>query len=161
MHCVSPDGKASVHITGLGISNTVCWSPQGDVFYTADTLANVIWAYDFNPSSATLGSRRVLSEGFERGAPDGSAIDAKGYLWNCRFFGGCVVRFAPDGRIDRVVDMPVQNITTATFGGPDLRTLYVTSASLLAPASERLAGSLWAFECDTPGLPAHRVHVSL
>ena len=161
MHRVSPDGKASVHITGLGISNTVCWSPQGDVFYTADTLANVIWAYDFNPTSATLGSRRVLSEGFERGAPDGSAIDAEGYLWNCRFFGGCVVRIAPDGRIDRVVDMPVQNITTATFGGPDLRTLYVTSASLLAPASERLAGSLWAFECDTPGLPAHRVHVSL
>lgn len=160
MHRVTPQGQVSEHIHGLGISNTLCWSPQGDVFYTADTLANVIWAYPFDRLNATLGPRRVFFEGFERGVPDGSAIDTEGYIWNCRFFGGCVVRIAPDGRIDRVVDMPVQNITTAAFGGPGLRTLYVTSASVLAPASERLAGSLWAFECETPGLPAHCVHVN-
>jgi sugar lactone lactonase YvrE len=160
MYCVTPLGKVTEHITGLGISNTVCWSPMGDVFYTADTLANVIWAYEFNRVESTLGNRRVFLEGYERGLPDGSAIDADGYLWNCRFFGGCMVRIAPSGRIDRVLDMPVQNITTATFGGPELRTLYVTSASLLAPASDRLAGSLWAIECETPGLPTHLVNAN-
>lgn len=91
--------------------------------------------------------------GFGRGYPDGSAIDSEGFIWNCRFGGGCIVRIAPDGSIDRVIEMPVTNPTTATFGGDDLKTLFVTSAEIDAPDSERLAGSLFAVRSSVAGLP--------
>lgn len=159
MYRVSPNGTVSELISGLGIANTLCWSPDQRTFFTADTLANTVWAYEFNPVDASLGSRRDFLVGFERGAPDGSAIDAEGFLWNCRFFGHCIVRVAPDGRIDKVIEMPVKNITTATFGGVDLRTLYVTSASALRDPGERLAGSLWALRCEVPGMSENRVQV--
>ncbi len=61
------------------------------------------------------------------GKPDCSTMDTEGYLWNFRYYGGCIVRVAPDGAIDRIVEMPVQNIPTCTFGGPDRKTLYVTT----------------------------------
>src|SRR5437667_8070381 len=83
--------------------------------------------------TGTIANQRPFLEGFARGLPDGSTVDSAGYLWNCRFFGGCIVRVAPDGQIDRVVEMPVKNITTCTFGGPDRKTLYVTTASIQAP----------------------------
>ncbi len=159
LFCIAPDGAVTQHLEGIGISNTVCWSPDNTTFYTADTLANVIWAFDFNANSATLGERRDLLSGFENGLPDGSAIDSEGYLWNCRFFGHCIVRIAPDGRVDRVVQLPVKNITTATFGGPDLHTLYITSAGVARDPGERLAGSLWAMECEVPGLTQNVVKV--
>lgn len=159
MHRIAPDGSVTEHITGIGISNTLCWSPDRRTFYTADTLANVVWAFDFDPVAGTLGARRDHLAGFARGLPDGSAIDAEGFLWNCRFSGHCIVRVAPGGRIDRVVEMPVHNITTATFGGPDLKTLYVTSAAARRHPGERLAGSLWALRCSVPGLPENRVQI--
>ncbi|KUY84467.1 SMP-30/gluconolactonase/LRE family protein [Burkholderia sp. RF4-BP95] len=156
---IDPDGDVTTHIAGLGIANTLCWNGEKTAFYTADTLANVVWAYAFDPVRASIGSRREHLKDFARGVPDGSTIDSEGFLWNCRFFGGCVVRVASDGTIDKVVEMPVKNITTATFGGPDLKRLYVTSASALKEPGERLAGSLWAVECDVAGLPENRVRV--
>jgi sugar lactone lactonase YvrE len=156
---IAPDGAVTEHLSGIGISNTVCWSPDRRTFYTADTLANVVWAFDFDADSATLGARRDFLAGFAQGLPDGSTVDAEGFLWNCRFFGHTIVRVAPDGRIDRVVPMPVKNITTATFGGADLRTLYVTSAAALREPGERLAGSLWALRCSVAGLPENRVRI--
>lgn len=153
MFRISPDGMATRHIAGIGIANTLCWSPDEATFYTADTLANVVWAYDFDAVTATLGARRELLACYSRGVPDGSAIDAEGFVWNCRFFGGCIVRISPKGHVDKVIDMPVRNVTTATFGGADLRTLYVTSASALKGPGERLAGSLWAIGCEVPGVP--------
>ncbi|NTY41070.1 MULTISPECIES: SMP-30/gluconolactonase/LRE family protein [Burkholderia cepacia complex] len=160
MFRIDPTGDVTSHIAGLGIANTLCWNGEKTAFYTADTLANVVWVYAFDPARATIGSRRELLKGFSRGVPDGSTIDSEGFLWNCRFFGGCIVRIAPDGTIDKVVEMPVRNITTATFGGPDMKRLYVTSASVLKAPGERLAGSLWAIECDVAGLPENRVRVA-
>ncbi len=155
--CVHPDGATRTLVRDLGIANTLCWSPDQRTFYTADTLANCVWAFDYDAASASISKRRPFFAAYERGLPDGSAIDAEGYVWNCRFFGQCIVRISPQGRIDRVIDMPVRNLTTATFGGADLRTLYVTSASLERAYGDRLAGSLWALRCDVPGLPENRV----
>src|SRR6266566_4751723 len=107
-------------------------------------------------SMTTIWNQRPFLEGFARGLPDGSTVDSEGYLWNCRFFGGCIVRVAPDGQIDRVVEMPVNNITTCTFGGPDRKTLYVTTASIQAPPSDRLAGSLYAIDTEVAGQPENR-----
>jgi len=69
------------------------------------------------------------------------------------FFGGCIVRVAPDGQIDRVVEMPVQNVTTCTFGGANRRTLYITTATIQAPPDDRLAGGLFAIRTEVEGQP--------
>jgi sugar lactone lactonase YvrE len=159
MYRISPDGDVSECITQLGIANTLCWSPDQQTFYTADTLANAVWAYEFDARTGTLGSRRDHLVDYPFGAPDGSAMDAEGFLWNCRFAGNQIVRVSPQGKVDRVIQMPVKNITTASFGGPDMKTLYVTSASILRDPGERLAGSLWSIECDVPGLPTNLVRV--
>lgn len=156
LYRVTPQGEISEWRRDLGISNTLCWSPDAKTFYFGDTLENEVRAYDFDRSSSAIANERSFLTGFERGMPDGSAIDSKGYLWNCRFGGGCIVRVTPDGRIDRVVDMPVTNITTCTFGGPDLKTLFITTASIAAPDGERLAGSLFALSVEVAGLPELR-----
>lgn len=150
---LDPDGTVTTWRGEIGISNTVAWSPDRQRFYFADSPANIVWVYDYDPDTGAISNARPFLEGFARGLPDGSAVDSEGCLWNCRYFGGCIVRVAPDGTIDRVVEMPVTNITTCTFGGPDLMTLYVTTARNDAPPGERLAGGLYAMRCDIAGQP--------
>jgi len=156
LYRIDPDGKVSEWEKQIGISNTVAWSPDKSRFYFADTLANRICAYDYSMSTGEIAQPQPFLVGFSRGLPDGSAVDAEGYLWNCRYGGGCIVRVAPDGKLDRVIDMPVKNITTCTFGGPDLKTVYITTASNQAPESDRLAGSLFAIRSSVPGLPENQ-----
>jgi sugar lactone lactonase YvrE len=148
---LDPDGQVSVWREGIGISNTLAWSPDRRSFYFGDTIANVIWAYDYDFASGAISGERPFLQGFSRGLPDGSTMDADGYLWNCRFYGNCIVRVAPEGKIERVVEMPVKNITTCCFGGAELKTLFVTTASAQAPAGDRLAGSLFAIRTGVKG----------
>jgi sugar lactone lactonase YvrE len=111
-----------------GITNTMAWLPDGR-FVTADTTKNVLYAFDYAPAGDRITNRRIFAEGFDRGLPDGSCVDAAGYLWNCRVAGGaCVARFAPDGHIDSVLETPCTWPTSCAFGGLNLDTLYVTSA---------------------------------
>ena len=134
---------STIHRRDVGISNTLAWSPDRRRFYFGDSLANTIWSYDYDRATGTIQNEAVFFAGFDRGLPDGSTVDAEGYLWNCRYDGGCIVRVSPDGKIDRVIEMPVKNITTCTFGGADLKTLFVTTASAtLPPASAWLADCL-------------------
>ena len=157
---LDPDGTVTTWRRDIGISNTVAWSPDHRRFYSADTLANVVWAFDYDPASGCIANERPFLQGFARGSPDGSNVDSDGFLWNCRYHGGCIVRVAPDGSIDRIVEMPVQNITTCTFGGTDLKTLYVTTARNEAPASDRLAGSLFAIASSVAGQPENTFRLS-
>jgi sugar lactone lactonase YvrE len=150
---VTPDGAVTVWRDNLGISNTLVWAPDGSCFYFGDTLENAIYAYDY--ATGAIANERPFFTGFNRGSPDGSSIDAEGFVWNCRYGGRCIVRVAPDGRVDRVIDMPVENITTCTFGGEDLRSLYITTAAS-AVRGDRLAGSLFRLRVDVPGLPENR-----
>jgi sugar lactone lactonase YvrE len=150
---VDPDATVTSWRNGIGISNTLAWSPDRRRFYFGDTLANVIWVYDYDLSTGAISNERPFLDGFSRGLPDGSAVDSEGFLWNCRFFGNCVVRVAPDGKIDRVIEMPVKNITTCVFGGAGLTTLFVTTASAEAPRGDRLAGSLFSMETKVRGQP--------
>jgi len=159
LYRIDPNGRATIFRRGIGIANTVAWSPDGRLFYFGDSLANVIRIYDYNLHTGDVENERPFFEGFSRGVPDGSTVDAEGHLWNCRFYGACVVRVAPNGNIDRVIEMPVENITTCTFGGRDLKTLYITTASLEAPASDRLAGGLFAVQSAVAGLPENKFRV--
>jgi sugar lactone lactonase YvrE len=150
---LDPDGEVTVWRRGIGISNTVAWSPDKRQFYFADSLANVVWVYDYDSESGSIANERPFLKDFPRGLPDGSTVDSKGFLWNCRFYGGCIVRVAPDGTIDRIVEMPVRNPTTCTFGGDDLKTLYVTSASSDGSPEDRFAGGLYTITMDVAGQP--------
>jgi sugar lactone lactonase YvrE len=153
---LDPDGSVTRWRENIGVSNTVAWSPDRRHFYFGDSLANVIWRYDYDTATGAIANEHPFLEGFERGLPDGSTVDSEGYLWNCRFSGGCIVRVAADGKIDRVIEMPVKNVTTCTFGGTNLKTLYVTTARVESPASDRLAGSLFAIETSVAGQPENR-----
>jgi sugar lactone lactonase YvrE len=118
-------------------------------------MAGWIYAFDFDLAAGTLERRREFAQ-HPRGLPDGSAIDAEGFLWNCRWGGGCVIRFDPDGEVDRVVELPVDNVTSCAFGGPDLGTLYITTActglSEAALARTPQAGGLFACRPGVRGI---------
>ena len=137
----------------LGIANTLLWSPERTRFYFGDTLKNCIWSYEFDLATGNIRGEQPFFQGFERGKPDGSAMDTDGYVWNCRYGGGCIVRVAPDGTIDRVIEMPVIRPTNCTFGGPGGNVLYVTSASPEPGQWERFGGGLFALETDVTGMP--------
>lgn len=160
LYRIAPDGSVTQWRDGLGISNTLCWSPDGRSFYFGDTLENEIYAYDYNGADGSISGERRYFAGFERGGPDGSSIDSEGYVWNCRFGGGCIVRVSPQGAVDRVIEMPVQNVTTCAFGGPDLKTLFVSTASIVSPRGDRLAGSLFSVRVDVPGMAENRYSVA-
>jgi len=152
LYSLSASGEVKHWHSGFGISNTFAWSPDGETMYFADTLANTIYRSHFDPIQSGLQGREFFFRDFERGLPDGSAMDAEGYLWNCRYGGSCIVRIAPDGTITRIIDTPVTNPTTCTFVADDKGTLVFTSAgnaTLHGGPSE----SLFVFESGVQGLP--------
>lgn len=111
-----------------GITNTMGWT-RDNRFLFADTLANTIYCFSYDPTAKTISNRRTIVEGFARGFPDGSCLDADDNLWNCRVAGGSsVAKFTADGKLLHLVELPVSWPTSCTFGGRDLATLYVTSA---------------------------------
>lgn len=160
LHRVKPDGVVETLSDDLfGITNTLVWTD--DRLITADTLANQIYSYARDDVTGRLSDRRTIVDGFEWGLPDGSCMDAEGYVWNCRVVGGaCLLRVDPDGAIDRIFELPCSWPTSCTFGGPDLETLYVTSARFTMDA-EHLAAAPWegaVFKVDAgvSGRPAYR-----
>lgn len=160
LYRVTTDGEVTVADTGYGIINTFVWSPDRSTFYCGCSTRNVIHAYDYNAESQSVSNRRVFVQDLTPGVPDGSAVDEEGCLWNCRFFGSCILRISPAGKVLQEIKMPVSNITNCVFGGSELQTLYVTTASLHAGTRELLAGSLFAIHTKVRGLPPARFRLS-
>ena len=142
--------------SGICIPNSLGWSPDGRTMYFADSLRYTIFAYDFDPDSGTMSNERVFATSVAPAFADGSAVDAEGGLWNAEFNASRIVRYAPDGRIDRVLDLPTRRPTCCTFGGPDLDILYITTTSQqMTPselAAEPFAGGLLAIDVGVRGL---------
>jgi sugar lactone lactonase YvrE len=155
---ISRHGRHTEVRRDLGISNTILWSPNNSKFYFGDTLKNQIWICDYDMTDGSIRNERSFFEGYARGWPDGSAIDSEGCIWNCRYGGGCIVRISPDGNIDRVIEMPVSNVTNCTFGGVGGNTLFVTSASPDHGEWERFGGCLFTIETNVSGVPANQFH---
>ena len=153
------DEDLSVHkiISDVACANSTCFSPDGRVMYFADSLAGEIWAYDYDTNTGAIASRRLFTSFSDQpGMPDGSIVDAEGFLWNAQWNGHRVIRYRPDGAIDRVLEMPVMNPTCVAFGGKDLDVLYVTTGRyLMTPEqieTEPLSGGLFAIKVDVKGL---------
>lgn len=151
------DGRVATLITGVGCANSTCFSVDGTVMYFADTPQKTIRAYPYDPETGEVGEARVhadLTAG--PGMPDGSCIDAEGGVWNAVWEGRRVIRIAPDGTIDRVIEMPVWKPTCCAFGGADLETLFITTSRLGTTEddlkSEPLSGALLAVRPGVRGI---------
>jgi len=157
LYRVTADGAATCVERGFACANGPAFGPAGDVLYFADTIAQRLYAYDLDAATGEVRDRRLFAAFSDAdGQPDGMTVDAEGGLWVCHWGGGRVSRYLPDGCRDLSIPMPVPDVTSCSFGGADLRTLFVTTASIeMTPAAlERapLAGSLFAIETAVAGL---------
>lgn len=145
---------------GICIPNSLAFGPDGRTMYFADSLQHRIDAWAYDTATGHRGAARAFAHSTPPAFPDGSCVDAEGALWNAEFHGARLLRHRPDGRVDRVLPLPVQRPTCCTFGGPGLRTLYITTTSQrMTPAeldAEPLAGALLAAEVGVAGLPEPR-----
>lgn len=158
------DGKGEVVNVDSGyiITNGPAISPDGKTLYHTDTLAKQVFAFDLLPGGAV--ARKRLFVAIQGGGhPDGMAVDAGGHVWIAVFGGARIERYSPDGKMVDIVRFPCSNITKLAFGGGDLRTVYVTTAwKGLTPeqrAKEPLAGGLFVFRSETPGLAQHEFSI--
>lgn len=163
LYRLDPDLSLHVLDRHIMVSNGPCWSPDGTTFYFADSWAGQIWAYDYDTATGNVKNRRTFTRIDPRfgGAPDGSTVDEEGHLWNALAYAGKVIRYAPDGSVDRVISMPVKKVTSVMFGGPDLDVLFVTSMAKPPlprfPDDGVMRGALFAvYDLGVRGVPERR-----
>ena len=148
-----PDLETERMLTGIHIPNTLSVSPDGATFYMADSKLQTLFAHE---TADLTRIRRFAHTAGQPGSPDGSAVDAYGYLWNAQWGGWKIVRYAPDGRVDMTIRMPVQQPSSCAFGGEDMTTLFVTSAwdelTDRQRVAQPIAGGLFAIETGVKGL---------
>lgn len=161
LYLIDPDGTCRRVMDGVVVSNGIAFSPDNTRLYFTDTRRHLSFVLSLDPEDGVVTDRRVFADYRDTGdRPDGASIDADGCLWTAFFAGGRVVRYTPDGKIDRIINLPVTNPTCVCFGGADLKTLYITTARKFLDerqlAEEPLAGSLLAIHGVGQGLPENR-----
>lgn len=155
---LDPDGSVHEMDRGFHVSNGLGWSPDDRLFYFTDTAKQTIYVYDFDAETGTIENRRVFVTIAEsEGKPDGLTVDAEGFVWSAHWDGWCVTRYDPDGQVERVINLPVPRPTSCVFGGPEMQTLFVTSARIRLSAGQiadaPLSGSVFAIDAGIKGLP--------
>jgi len=161
LYRLDPDGSVTPMITGVSTSNGIDWSLDNRTAYYADTPTGRVDTFDFDVTAGVLSNRRSFVEiPSNEGYPDGLIVDAEGFVWLCLWKGAAVRRYSPDGRLDRVIPMPVTQVTKCAFGGQDLSDLFITSAWIGLSDAERakqpLAGALFHLRPGVKGRPANR-----
>ena len=166
------DTNGDVHVAdeGIGLANGLGFSPDQSTLYFADSDRRVIYAYDYRAGDGRLSGRRVfvrVPDG--EGIPDGLTVDADGFVWSAQWFGGCLVRYDPDGCVERRIPIPASQVTCLGFGGPEMTDVFVTSASYadalpLAPAGYRPeaqynGGKLFHLNLGIPGRQEFRSRI--
>jgi len=157
LFCLDSQLKTSQHLSGLKISNALCWSRDSSKMYHADSPTHSLRVYDFDVETGRIGNSRVFAQTETSVDPDGACVDADDYIWNAQWGGSRVVRYAPDGAIDCVLSMPISQATCVAFGGRDFSILAVTSARIglsnEALIAQPEAGNLFFFKTEFKGLP--------
>lgn len=144
----------------VSIPNATCFSPDGGTAYLSDTRKRIIWRWPLDKSGAPIGDREVHIDLRDQGLnPDGAVCDSEGYLWNAQWGASRLARYAPDGSLERVVELPVSQPTCPAFGGKDLKTLFVTSATEGLSQKELdknpESGKIIFFSSEVSGMPEH------
>ena len=150
-------GQATPFFDDIIIPNSLCWSRDGTQMYFTDTMTQTIRRFAFDAEHGPVGEPEIFATTTGQRYPDGSCIDAEDHLWNAQWASGEVVRYRPDGSIERRITLPVSQPSCVTFGGEDLNLLLVTTARQTlsddALAQQPLAGALFVFETDVTGVP--------
>lgn len=164
------DGSARILDSGLHLSNGLAWSPDGTMLYLTDSVARRIYRYDYDQAAGAVRNRRTFIQvSADEGIPDGLTTDAEGFLWSAQWYGGCIVRYDPDGKEERRIGLPAKQISSLAFGGPDLGDLYITSASHPEPgptppgykSTGCLGGALYRLRCDVQGRSENVARISM
>jgi sugar lactone lactonase YvrE len=146
--------KISKILGGLTVSNGLGWSPDNDKMYLIDSPVRKVYVFDFNLNRGEIYNKQVLIDfGNEPGNPDGMTVDEEGYLWIAHWGGGKVSRWSPNGKKVFEIKMPVTYVSSVTFGGEDLSTLFITSAS---KDDEVQSGKLFMVDVKIRGLPSYK-----
>jgi sugar lactone lactonase YvrE len=158
LYCIDSSGRATIGDSGFPACNGPAFSPDGLTLYFSDSVGRRILAYDLSARSRHLTNRRVFAAMVEgEGLPDGLTVDAAGDVWCAQYGAGRVTRFGADGKVRGVYRLPCPAVTSCSFGGDDLMTLYITTG--WSPGVERTedepgpGGALFAMEVDARGLP--------
>lgn len=150
LYRLDASGKAQAMLGDMCISNGLCWSLDGRILYHADSPKHQIKQYPYDAATGTVGAGELFAETPQNAHPDGSTIDAAGYLWNAHWGAGKVVRYRPDGSIDLELNLPVSQPSSVAIGGPNLDLLLVTSSKLglseAQLAAQPLAGNLFIYQ---------------
>jgi L-arabinonolactonase len=159
LYCLAsaaPGASSAVCLTGIAISNSICFSPDGRQLYFADTPHRMILRYDLDATTGAISNPQVFARTPPGAFPDGSHVDAQGHLWNAHWGAGRVVRYAPDGSISGAIEVAASQVSCVAFGGTDLDLLFVTSArenlSRAQLAREPQAGDLFVYQLNVKGL---------
>jgi sugar lactone lactonase YvrE len=158
--------RARVVEEGILLANGLGFSPDDRTLYFTDSAARTLYAYDVEPATGDLSNRSTFVRvPAEEGIPDGLTVDSEGFVWSAQWYGAQIVRYDPDGQVERRIPMPVTQVSSVGFGGDDLMDLYITTAgeswpSPLAPKgydfnATNSGGSLYRVRLDVPGKPEH------
>jgi sugar lactone lactonase YvrE len=128
---VDQDGSAHILDDGIHLANGLGFSPDTRTLYFADSEERVIYAYDYDPDLGTVQRKRpFVRVGSNEGLPDGLTVDGEGFVWSAQWFSACIVRYDPDGKVERRIPVPAKQSSSLAFGGPELTSVFVTSAGL-------------------------------
>lgn len=157
LYSYEPNGTVSTLATGFAVPNGLGLSPDGATLYVTDMFHHRIVAYDYDRSTgAVAGKRTFVTVSPEQGYPDGLTVDSAGFVWSCHWAGSCITRYTARGSVDRVLRLPVPNVTCCAFGGADLTDLFITTARKGLSEEEiaryPLSGDLFRVHVDVPGL---------
>lgn len=157
LYRLDPDRSVHIMETGVSVSNGIGWNPDNTIMYFTDSPQRVIYAYDFDAATGAIAHRRSfvhLQDG--KAVPDGLAVDSEGYIWSACWDGAKINRYAPDGQIEQVIQVPALRTTSCVFGGPELNELYITSAwnGLDGETLERypFSGDIFSLKTTVKGL---------
>lgn len=145
---------------GIGLSNGLGFSPDCGTLYYTDSVARIIYSYDYHRADGSVRNRReFIRLSTTEGIPDGMTVDSEGFVWSAHWFGGCIVRYDPDGKEQRRIHLPATQTSSLTFGGPDLTDIFVTSAHLTDALS--LAPALYRPESSNRGGQMYRMNLGI
>jgi sugar lactone lactonase YvrE len=170
LFCVENNGTVKILDDGIHLSNGLCFSPDARTLYFADSVQRTIYAYDYDAEAGKVSNRRVLVNlEATAGLPDGLTVDEEGFIWTAEWYGSCVSRYDPDGRLERRLALPAKQISSLAFGGPDLTDIFITSAGkpepmpIMPPGYDPhtgySGGALFHLNLGIPGRPEYRASI--
>lgn len=169
---VDTDGRAAILDEGFRLANGMSFSPDGSMLYFADSVERTIYVYGYNAGEGRIGVKRLFAQlGAECGLPDGLTVDEEGFLWFAEWYGSCIKRYDPDGKLERTVAIPAKQTSSLIFGGPRLQNIFVTSAALSERMPEMPAdydaetgyfgGALFELDTEIRGRLDHKARLSV